>query len=184
MTSTTSTPALDQLRPREQAALLPGFLAAHPEMAEPLEGLALAWIRDIDADLIASDLMSRLHELPLEDLAARAGRQPGAYVHETDAANELVTEALAPYEQDLWRAAALDLPDVAQTILLGIVAGLARCCDAPDGSVLAYAGPDTPGEHAQWLSRKALDAGIVLDPDEVASRCPDWTLLRDGLRWT
>jgi hypothetical protein len=184
MTSTTSTPALDQLRPQEQAGLLPALLAAHPEMAEPLEALALAWIRDVDADLIARDLMSRLHELPLDALAARGGRQPGTYVHETDAANELVAEVIAPYEQDLWRAAGLYLPDVAQTILLGIVAGLARCCDAPDGSVLAYAGPDTPLEHAAWLTRKALEARIVLDRDEVESRCPDWTLLPDGLRWT
>ncbi len=182
VTSTTSTPALDQLRPRDQAALLPELLATYPELADPLEALAMARIRDVDADRIARDLMLRLHELPLDELAARAGRKPGTYVHETDAAYELVTEAIAPDEEDLWRAAALDLPDVARTILLGIVDGLGRCCNARDGSVLAYAGPDTPGELAAWLIRRALEAGIVLDRDEVEDRCPDWTLLPDGLR--
>jgi hypothetical protein len=69
------------------------------------------------------------------------------------------------------------------SILVGIVGGLYRCRDARDGTVLAYAGPDTPGEHAAWLVRQTLDAGIDLDPDEVESRCPDWTLHPDGLLW-
>ena len=183
-TATTSTPALDRLRPWEQAGLLPALLAAHPGLAETLESLALARIRDVDADEIAGELEGRLSDLSLTELAARAGKQPGYYVHETDAANEIVAEALVSYEEDLWRAAALDLPDVARTILLGIVAGLHRCCDAPDGSVLAYAGPDTPAEHAAWLVHKALGAGIELAPDEVESRCPDWILLPDGLQQT
>jgi hypothetical protein len=180
----TSTPALDRLRPREQAALLPELLATHPEIAEALEALALAWVRDVDADVLAGELEERLNDLPLNELAARAGKQPGYYVHETDAANEIVAEGLAPFEEDLWRASALNLHDVAQTVLLGIVAGLHRCCDAPDGTVLAYAGPDTPFEHATWLIDQALEAGINLDPDEVESRCPDWTLLPDRLRRT
>lgn len=73
---------------------------------------------------------------------------------------------------------------MARTVLLGVVAGLHRCCDARDGTVLAYAGPDTPVEHAAWLVGEALGAGIELDPDEVESRCPDWILLPDGLRQT
>lgn len=159
-------------------------MATHPEIAETLEAQALARIRDVDADAIAGRLAARLRDLPLEELAARAGRQPGHYVHETDAAYEIVVEALATFQEDLWRAAALELPDVARTILLGIVAGLHRCRDARDGTVLAYAGPDTPGEHATWLVRQALDAGIDLDADEVESRCPGWTLQPDRLQWT
>ncbi len=181
-TTTTSTPALDLLRPQEQAGLLPALLSAHPELAESLQMLALARVRDVDADTVASELAERLDDLPLMELANRAGKRPGYYVHETEAANEIVAEALAPFEEDLWRAVALDLPDVAGTILVGIVAGLHRCCDAADGTVLAYAGPDTPGEHAAWLVHQALEAGIDLDPEEVESRCPDWSLLPDGLR--
>ena len=105
-TATTSLPALHRLRPQEQAGLVPALLAAHPELTETLEALALARIRDVDAVEIAGELESRLHDLPLTEPAARAGKQPGTYVHETDAANEIVAEALAPYEEDLWRAAA------------------------------------------------------------------------------
>jgi len=155
--------------PRQQAALLLELLAIHPELAEALEALALARIRDVDADVIARKLEEQLTDLPLDVLAARAGRQPGHYVHETEAANEIVAEALAPLEEDLWRAAALGLRDVARTVLLGIVAGLHRCGDAPEGTVLACAGPDTPSEHAAWLIRQALGAGLDLDVDEVES---------------
>ncbi|MFU8842007.1 MAG: hypothetical protein ACNA8R_15045 [Nitriliruptoraceae bacterium] len=151
--TTTSTPALDRLRPREQAGLLPALLAAHPELAATREALASARVRDVDADERAEELAGRLNDLSCTEFAARAGKQPGYYVHETDAANE-------------------------------IVAGLHRCCDGPDGTVLADAGPDTPVEHAAWLVHKALGAGIELDPDEVESRCPGWILLPDGLRQT
>lgn len=137
----------------EQAGLLPALLAVHPERAEALEALALARVRDVDADEIAEDLKGRLNDLSLPEFAARAGKQPGHDVHETCAAN-------------------------------GIVAGLHRCCDAPDGTVLAYVGADTPVEHAAWLVHKALGAGIELDPAEVESRCPDWILLPDGPRKT
>jgi hypothetical protein len=180
----TATPALDRLRPQERAGLLSELLATHPELAEELEARALARIHDVDADVIARHLKERLDELPLTDLAARAGRQPGHYVHETDAANEIVAEALAPYEDDLWRAVALDLDDASRATLLGIVVGLHRCRDAPNATVLAYAGPDTPAEHAAWLVRQAHDVGIELHPDEVEARCPGWILLPSGLRQT
>jgi len=77
----------------------------------------LALLHHVDADGIAGELQRRLNDRSLTELAARAGQQPGYYVHETDAANE-------------------------------VVAGLHRCCDAPEATVPAYAGPDTPGEHA------------------------------------
>lgn len=180
----TATPALDRLRTQERAGLLADLLDTHPELAGELEARALARIREVDADALARQLEERLRDLPLAELAARAGRQPGAYVHETDAAYEIVAEALASYEDDLWRAAALDLREVAGTILLGIVDGLHRCRDARDGTVLAYAGEDTPFEQAAWLVRQAHDAGIELDRDEVEDRCPDWILLPNGLRVT
>ena len=51
-------------------------------------------------------------------LAARAGTQSDDHVYATDAANEIVAESLVSYEEDLWRAAALDLRDVARTVPL------------------------------------------------------------------
>ncbi len=180
-TATTSTPALDRLRPEEQAGLLPALLAAHPELIETLEALALARVRDVDVEEIARDLERRLEDLPSTELAARAGKQPGSYVHAAHAASEIVAEALASFEHELWRAAALDLPDVDRTVLLGIVTGLHRCCDASDAPVLAHAGPETPLEHASWLVREARATGVELDPGEVESLCPGWILLADGL---
>ena len=181
-TATTSMPALDRLRPEEQAGLLPALLAAHPELIESLEALALARVCDVDVEEIARDLERRLKDLPPTELAARAGKQPGCYVHAAHAASEIVAEALASFEHELWRAAALDLPDVARTVLLGIVTGLHRCCEASDATVLAHAGPDTPLEHASWLVCEARGTGVELDPGEVESLCPGWILRTDGLR--
>lgn len=180
-TTATSMPAFDRLRPLELAELLPALLAAHPEVAATLEQLAVAQIRAVDADVIARELQVRLDDLPLAELAARSGRHPGGYLHETDAAYEMFAEVVGPFEQNVWRAVSLGEQQAATVVLLGILDGLHRSCDAPDGSVLSYAGPDTPLEHASWLVGEARRRGIELDADEVESRCPEWVLLPDGL---
>jgi len=123
---------------------------------------------------LLADAADALEDIPLEDLASRAGRQPGlGYVHEGEAALWLVEEAVEPFVDDLQRRASLGMHEAAIQIALGILAGLCRCEDAVDGSVLAYAGPDTPGELAYWVQRKAREAGLVLPPDDVEAAYPD-----------
>jgi multicomponent Na+:H+ antiporter subunit D len=98
-----------------------------------------------------------------------------------------VTVAYLDFELTVLRADGLAMAFAWVFAIAAVIAGtfgLATVRARERTSVLAYAGPDTPGELAAWLTRKALDAGIVLDRDEVEARCPDWTLLPDGLRWT
>jgi hypothetical protein len=103
-------------------------------------------------------------------------------VHETKAAYELVEDAIASVREDLRRCIGLGLMDEAARTLLGLVDGLHRCLDAPDGSVLACAGPDTPAELAAWAVEQARRDGVELDADEFEARCPSWTLTPTGLR--
>lgn len=71
------------------------------------------------------------------------------YVHENEAASELLGEQLKPYLTDLTRRAARGLTESAALLSLGLLRGLANCEPrVPDGSVLAYAGPDCPDELA------------------------------------
>jgi hypothetical protein len=110
-----------------------------------------------------------LEELPLDALAMRSGRIRGrGYVHETDAAWELLEESIEPFLADLRRRAILGL-DAAADVAAGIVAGLYRCREPEDGTVVAYAGPDSLSELADEVINEANRLGLVLTPD-IAER--------------
>jgi hypothetical protein len=183
-TATRTTPTLRRLRPEERGEVLSILLRRHPELRAEAEATSLRLVRRVDVDAVATRLAADLHHLDLDDLVARSGRVPGGYVHETDAAYELIDEAVDAVRDDLRRHLALGLTDEAARTLLGLLDGLHRCRDARDGSVLAYAGSDTPFELAAWEVERARRDGVELDAGEVESRCPSWSLTPDGLRTT
>jgi hypothetical protein len=75
-----------------------------------------------------------------------AGYQPGrGYVHECDAAAELVEQAIEPFEEDARRRLRLGLTEAAQALALGVLDGLEACEGSYDGDeVLCYAGRTSP----------------------------------------
>lgn len=163
-----STPALDRLTSGERGHLLGEVLVAHPELVDEAERLALAKLAIIDLDEVAESLEWELREADIDQLAHRAGRVRGrGYVHENEAAGEILYELLQPKLADLSRRAALGLNDTACQLALGLLRGLANCREGvEDGTVLAYAGPDVTDDLA-WSVRDALNkAGLNL-PDEV-----------------
>ncbi|MEO6495567.1 MAG: hypothetical protein ABIP99_22280, partial [Ilumatobacteraceae bacterium] len=107
---------------------------------------------------------------------ARAGRVRGrGYVHETDAAYELVNEVIEPFRLDLDRRAALGLLAPAANLVVGIVAGLYRARDPEDGTVLAYAGEDTPIEIATAVLDRAAELGVTIPDGAPGSHWPRWS---------
>lgn len=166
---------LASLTPIERGVVLDALLVDHPELWDEAEALASGLLSSPSAEQIASEVELALTGVPLEDLAARVGRVPGrGYVHETDAAWELIEEALAPFMADLGRRIALGFGVAAATVAVGIVAGLYRVREPAPGSVLAYAGEDAPSMLAAHVLDSAEVPGLVI-PDEVAAmRWPEW----------
>jgi len=177
----THTPsAYDHLDPVERAKVLMALIEEQAALLPEAERHARTLLEDTDPESVADEVADALQDIPLEDLAARAGRQPGhGYVHETEAAMWLVEEAVEPFVDDLRRRAGLGMQGAASRIALGVLAGLDRCQDAADGSVLAYAGPDTPAELADWVVSKAREAGLDLPPQELEAVWPDGRALID-----
>jgi hypothetical protein len=92
----------------------------------------------------------------------RSGRIRGrGYVHETDAAWEILEEAVEPFLADLRTRAILGL-GAAADVAAGIVAGLYRCREPEDGTIVAYAGPDSLSELADEVINEANRLGLVL----------------------
>lgn len=170
------TPVLDRLRADEQAHVLRELLRADPGLGPQAEQAAATLLRHVSAEDVADRVVLELDELGLDQLAARAGRVPGGYVEPTEAASELVVEALAPVEADLRRCIELEFLSAARQTLLGLLAGLHRRRSPRDGTVLAHAGEDMPLEHAEWLVDQAVRDGFELGADDLEAHCPDWQL--------
>ncbi|MHB8244081.1 MAG: hypothetical protein ACYDGN_01835 [Acidimicrobiales bacterium] len=161
------TPALDKLEGRECNHVLTELLALHPELAEDAEHIALALLMDIDADKVAESIEAELRAADLDQLASRAGRVRGrGYVHENEAAAEILEELLQPALDDLARRASLDLRNAAGRIGLGLLRGISRCRDAVEmGTVLAYAGPDVVDDLAQAVELVMANVNVRLPAD-------------------
>jgi hypothetical protein len=163
------------LSPGERAQVLATLLAKHPELATEAEALAVEVLAAVSVDAVASDVEAALLGIPLDALASRAGRVRGrGYVHEVDAACELVEEAIEPFRADLRRRASLGSSEAASSVAAGIVAGLYLVRDPEAGTVLAYAGEDTPGQLADDVLSLAAGLGVEIPADAAEEHWPDW----------
>jgi hypothetical protein len=61
-------------------------------------------------------------------------------------------------------------------VAAGVVAGLYRCREPEDGTIVAYAGPDSLSELADQVLNEANRLGLVLSPDVAEQLWPDWSL--------
>lgn len=171
--------ALDSLTPAERGEVLAALLVAHPELEGEAAGLASELLSSTSTEEVASDVQAALLWIPLDALAARAGRVRGrGYVHETDAASELVEETIEPFRSDLERRATLGLTDAAAVVAVGIVAGLYGVRDPEMGTVLAYAGEDAPSELAAGVLDLAAKLGLAIPDDAAETHWPSWNNLR------
>jgi hypothetical protein len=159
--------------------VLDALLAERPELRARAEQAAGRLLSSVAVEEIAADVSLALSDLELGDLAARAGRVPGrGYVHESEAAWELVSEVIGSFVADVRRRAGAGLLDAAAAVAVGIVAGLYDARDPADGSVLAYAGPDAPGELADEVLTEAGDVGVAIPDDAPGRWWPRWSDLR------
>ena len=167
---------MDALSGAGHARILVELLASHPELRSEAEEAARRLLDDASIDAIAESVAWALEELPLDALAMRSGRVRGrGYVHENEAAWELLEEGVEPFLADLRRRAGLGL-DAAVDVAAGIVAGLYRCREPEDGTVISYAGPDSLSELADQVVDEANKLGVELSPDVADQFWPDWSL--------
>jgi hypothetical protein len=168
-------PALESLRPHEAGAVLEALLKAHPDLLGEAERLAAGILDGITWESVCSDLACTLRSLPLEALNDRAGYQPGrGYVHECDAAGEVVEETLAPYLDDVARRLKLGMTTSAHQVAAGVLAGLHACADDHDGDgLLGYAGDLDTYAHSVFTLLTKHQQPL---PDELLdTACPGWS---------
>lgn len=171
------TSTLDALTPVEKAWVLDELLTAHPDLRGHAEDLAAARLAVQDADAVAEEVASVLSGLDIEELNGRAGYQTAVgYVHEGEAADEILDEALQPFLDDLDRRACHGHLAAATDLAVGILRGLYDCRHAGSETLLEYS-PDFPIERAAELTHQCERLGVDLPVDDLPHLIPAWDTL-------
>ena len=161
--------------------MLRALIARHPELAAEAEQLSRAVVTRVDAEAVAAEVEDAVLALELDELNARAGRQRWGYVEPTEAAWELLEEALDPFLDEMRRRVELGFEAAAVATCQGIVLGLYRCRGQTTDKVLGWA-EDFPaeaaGEAVGTLTRLRGTKGRVWRlPAGFTAAVPEWAHL-------
>ncbi len=152
------TGSLDGLKGDEAATVLRLLLENRLDLKKDVEALAKSVIGDVSIEDVADAVEDEVRSLDLEDLNSRAGSHAHGYVEPSEAAWELVEEAVTPFLDDIKRRAEAGQIGAALNTCVGVVLGLYRLRDQDRDDFLAWAA-DSPGEmagEAVVTLRKAL----------------------------
>ncbi|HSB81428.1 MAG TPA: hypothetical protein VLM91_21830 [Candidatus Methylomirabilis sp.] len=174
-------PALDRLKGDEAARLLHAILDRHPELVGELRELASSELGHVSIEEVADAVEAAVDMLDIDDLNDRAGSHAHGYVEPTEAAWELVEEAVEPFIEDIRRRAEAGEQAAALHTCAGVVLGLYRLRDKGGDEFLGWAvdAPDEYAGEAVVALRKALGAAGTPHADPtlptvLAEVAPEW----------
>ena len=176
---------LHTLTDSEARSVLNLMLQRHPSLAAEAEELALQVAARVEREAVATEVLDAVRGLGYGELNARAGPHSWGHVEPTEAAWELLDEAIAPFLLELRRLLSLELERAARAQCEGVLLGLHRLQrEHGDHDVLGWA-PDFIGEAAgttleAWLSRR--DGPRELDEGFVSEEVPGWEGLVRAVR--
>ena len=177
---------VDALDGAEAKQLLATLLDAYPELLTEVADLAEAELGAVTAEDLAEEVAFALEGLSVEDIWERAGTQPdGSYLEPTEAAWEVVEEAVAPFIADLTRRVELGRRAEATALCQGVLLSLYSISHG-EGEFLDGHAPDTLEEAAAsaveaWKKGSRDRAGSGVRARELAAMrrflsdaLPDW----------
>lgn len=185
-----STGTLDKMAPHELASVLRALLTKHPELRAKAEQIATDMIAAPSVEDVANDVHDAVTSLGIDSFQSRAGKQAWGYVEPTEAAWELLGEAVEDILADMKRRMELGLHEAAEAICFGIVLGLHKAKGAGSDGPLGWA-PDFPAEEACHAVAELIGScppkvrgatrnrlvealgGLVPDWDEMITRAAD-----------
>ena len=115
---------LDKTSPGELAQVLHALLKKHPDLKPEAEAIAVDLVSSSSVEETAEEVLDAVTALDLDSLNGRAGSHSWGYVEPTEAAWELLEEAVQDVIADMKRRMDLGLDTAAETICLCIVVGL------------------------------------------------------------
>lgn len=173
---------LARLKPEEGGDVLRSLLERHPELNAEAEEIARATVSDVDADAVAEDVQQAVLDLDIDDLNMRAGRHNWGYVEPSEAAWELLEEAIDPFLAEMKRHIELGFEAAATATCAGIVLGLYRCRGKNSDLVLGWAvdfPAETAGNAVATLAREsdARHRNTWRLGDAILDQVPEWAAM-------
>lgn len=179
--ATKSSAAVARLRPAEAATVLTRLLNEHPELGSEAEELATEILSAASVEDVAEEIYLEITSIDLEALNGRAGSHSWGYVEPSEAAADLLAEAVEPRVEEMKRSLELGLLAPALALCAGIVQGLYRARNVQSDGALGWA-VDFPTEEAGFVveeflngcrpsSRKAAQADLMR---ALTERTPEW----------
>lgn len=168
--------AQQRLKAEEAGEVLRRLLSEHPDLEAEAEAIARSHLRKVGFDTIADQVEKAVCALDLDDLGGRAGPREWGYVEPSEAAWEILEEAVNPFIEDVKRRKALGLATEALEVCKGVVLGLHRV-EHGKGNELAQWAPDFPAEagHAIEAWRGGAGRNQPVFPREFVERfVPKW----------
>lgn len=135
------------MAPHELATVLRALLTKHPVLRAEAEQIATDMIATPSIENVADDVHDAVTSLGIDSFHGRAGKQAWGYVEPTEAAWELLGEAVEDIVADMKRRMDLGLHEAAEAICCGIVLGLHKAKGVGSEGPLGWA-PDFPAEEA------------------------------------
>lgn len=154
----------------EKASVLATLVNDEPEFGERAEAIARRILATVDVMVISDLITGTILELDTEDLANRAGPRRRGYVEPTDAAWQLLEEAIQPWIDDLRRRGRLGFHQAATDLAMAMTQALEAVeerADRIDDCLLRQWAPDFPSETMSWVQRE-LEAAIGSSPADRA----------------
>ena len=171
---------LNRLTPDEAMQILRTLLARHPALLPEAEKIAGAAVAAVDVESVAADVDSDLAALDVDALYACSGSSRWGYTDPSEAAWEMLEEAVEPYVSEMERLMDLDMSEAAEKVFKGIILGLYRARGENTTGVLGWA-PDFPKVTALEVARTFIECmhrrkgeAPPLPEDFLASQVPEW----------
>lgn len=174
MTKRSDTAAvLVALTAEEKAEVLDRLTAADPDIATSAGTVAVAMLVAVSVDDVAERIEDTLRALDQDDLAARAGPTRFGYTEPTQAAWELLEEALEPWLKDIVRRASLGLADAAIAIAVGSITALRNVDGCDHDELLLSWAPEFPAEATSDVCDALRRVGIDADEPRIQTTLTD-----------
>ena len=178
---------LDKLESHEAAAVLRGLLARHAELRPEAEAIARSVLGEVSMLTVAGEVEDAVLQFDYDDLNSRAGSHSWGYVEPSEAAGELLEEAIEPFVTQMTRHLEMGLETEALEVCQGILLGLYQVRDGAGNDILGWA-PDFPGESAAhvvdlWTGKDKVKAGgagrktgrrRTIPTEFVSQHLPEW----------
>ena len=161
--------ALSHLESHEGDAVLRELLKRHPELQQEAEEMAESTISDVSVEGIAQDVSDSVLGVDLDDLNDRAGKHSWGYVEPSEAAWELLEEAVEDIIEDMKRRKGAGSGAAAEKICRGMVLGLYKVRNTHNDGAMGWA-PDFPAETAGQAVSDFIELFPPSQRSDIANR--------------